>query len=529
MFTRNNLWSAGVAAMTMTMCVLALSGTDAQAGGMMGGGMTGGGMGGGGMGGGGMGGGGSSTVIDPPISGPLHEPAELANTSALPNEFKATLEVKTSPVSINGTTANLLTYNGQYPGPTIRVKKGDTLKVHFVNSLPVTTAKNVLGFEKNHTNLHTHGLHVSPLEPSDCAMLDILPGGGTYDYQYDLSMMYPGTLNFYHPHDHGRVAEQHWGGLAGAIVVEDGVTALKGYETHLLILKDISLSGQAPAPYTSAMEFCSGKEGNIIMVNGQVNPSVPARPGQVQRWRILNASNARFYKLSLQGHTMYVVGADGGLLDKPYPVSTLLLSPGERADILVKAAAVGSYKFLSLPYARMGNMTSPQITLMTMKSAGTPVAGALPTVVDPAAKRLTINTSALPYRKITLSMGMGRGYINGKDFDVNPFTLASQVGTYEVWEVFNSSMMDHPFHHHVDSAQVLSVSGGDPTYSALLTGSPAWKDTTIVPRGGSIKLLMPIMDFEGMAMFHCHILEHEDIGMMAIWDRMPASMTMMGR
>ena len=103
-----------------------------------------------------------------------------------------------------------------------------------------------------------------------------------------------------------------------------------------MMLKDITVSGGKPAPYTTIMDYMHGKEGNTIMVNGQVNPVLSMRPGQVQRWRMVNASTARFYKLALDGHTLYVIGTDGGLLDKPYPQSYMLLSPGERLDVLVQ-------------------------------------------------------------------------------------------------------------------------------------------------------------------------------------------------
>jgi FtsP/CotA-like multicopper oxidase with cupredoxin domain len=334
-----------------------------------------------------------------------------------------------------------------------------------------------------------------------------------------------GTLNFYHPHKHGVSAEQYWAGLAGALVVEDETTALSGYETHIMVLKDISLSGSEPAPHSMMSDYMQGKEGNIIMVNGQVNPVLPARPGQVQRWRVLNASNARFHKLSLSNHTMYLIGTDGGLLDKPYPRAQILLSPGERVDILVKASATkGSYKFLSLPYSRRGNMTSEQITLMTLLVQGSAVSGAIPSSVNPSAVRIDPNSVMIAAeRTLTLSMGQGNAYINGQDFDVNPYTIMSDAGTYEIWTVVNESGMDHPFHQHVDAAQVLSISGIDSSYPAY-AAMPALKDTVLVPKWGSVKMLVPVMDYTGMAMFHCHILEHEDIGMMGMWHLMGMGM-----
>lgn len=167
-----------------------------------------------------------------------------------------------------------------------------------------------------------------------------------------------------------------------------------------------------------------------------------------------------------------------------------------------------------------------QITMMTVKVQGTALNQALPKTVNPAAVSMrSMDTSMMPKKTFTLSMMTGRGYINGQDFDVNPYTTMSTVGTYEVWTINNPTMMDHPFHQHVNPAQVLSITGGNSAYRTLYTTTPSWKDTVIVPAGGSVTLLMPVKDYTGMTMFHCHILEHEDIGMMGMWhimdDEMP--------
>ncbi|MBI5602112.1 MAG: multicopper oxidase family protein [Deltaproteobacteria bacterium] len=465
------------------------------------------------MGGGGMGGGGT---IDPSPGAAFRDPVPMQSIRN-GNLVEVNLESMISPVNINGTTANLMTYNGYFPGPTINVKKGDVLRINFVNSLPYSSETNLLNYQKNMTNLHTHGWHVSPKEPADAAHLNLMPGQ-TYPYEYDLSLLDSGAFNFYHPHRHGLVAEQFWAGLAGAMIVADEIPALGSYETHVMVLKDISLSGPDPAPHSMMSDYMHGKEGNTILVNGQVNPVLPARPGQVQRWRIVNASNARFYKLSLANHTMYLIGTDGGLLDKAYPRSQILLSPGERVDLLIKASTTnGNYKFLSLSYSRMGMMTSPQITLLTLSVQGARVSNAIPSSIDPAAVRIDPNSvMVMAQRTLSLSMGQGRGYINGQDFDVDPYTIMSNLGSYEVWTIVNNSGMDHPFHQHVNAAQVLSVSGVDSSYPPYST-LPAWKDTVLVPKWGSATILVPVMDYDGMTMFHCHILEHEDIGMMGMW------------
>ena len=481
-----------------------------------------------GGGGGGMGGSGSGAINPPP--GALFMEPPMAKTTIVGINGRrmvyATLEAKQAQVSVNGTQANLLTYNGSFPGPTIEVKANDILHIDFINSLPVNGGTNILGHPRYTTNLHTHGLHVSPSGNADNVMRMFEPGTVDY-YEYDLAKHPAGTLNFYHPHVHGSVAEQYWGGMVGALVVEDPTTLLSGYETHTLILKDITLSGGAPEQYSSMMDFMHGKEGATVMVNGQVNPVLPIRPGQVQRWRIVNASNARFYHLSLEGHTFQVIGTEGGLLDKPYPQSKFLLSPGERVDLLVKASGTaGSYRLLAVPYARQGSMTSASVTLMTLQCSGAGMNDAIPASIDPAAKRLALNTTKLPKRTLTLSMGQGRGYINGISFqDMNNTTMVhSTLGTYEVWEIVNNSGMDHPFHQHVNHCQVLSITGGDAGYATFLTKSPAWKDTVLIPKWGKVTMLVPVMDYDGMTMFHCHIIEHEDVGMMGVWMIMPAMM-----
>ena len=410
-----------------------------------------------------------------------------------------------------------------------------------------------MGHKSDSTNFHTHGFHVSPSGNSDNVMLEFQPGQ-SFVFDYDLSYQYPGSMCFYHPHVHGCVAEQYWGGQAGAIIIDDGMDRLAGYDTRILVLKDIELVDGKPAPH-NFMDYMHGKEGPIVMVSGQVNPRVPIRPGEVQRWRVLNASNARFYNLSLESHQMHVIGTDAGLLDKPYPVNRILLSPGERIDLLVKAGPnPGSYKLLSLPYNRggcmgmggmgmggmgmggrgsggmgmgggmcggMGGMRmggAQTVTLLTMTCEGAPLNADIPQVINPEAKRLTMDTGSLPRCRMVLGMHMHAGFINGKTFGPDPFTTNSKTGSYEIWEIVNQSPMDHPLHHHVNAAQVLAINGGDPDYAALYTSAPALKDTTIVPKFGSATLLMPVFHWNGMSMMHCHIIEHEDIGMMGVWN-----------
>ncbi len=375
-------------------------------------------MGGGGMGGGGMGGGGMGvTVIDPPVGAALRQPVPIAGTIASDGAYEVSVTAQTAAINVNGTIANLVTYNGAFPGPLIRARRGQLLRMRFHNGLPDDGQTNYLGHSTRMTNIHTHGLHVTPGMNMNGTygdfMLAMADPGQDLTYEYDLRKHPAGNLNFYHPHIHGSVTDQMWGGMAAPLLIEDEITALAAFEEKVLVLKDIGLVGSDPAPHTSDMDYMQGLEGNTVMVNGQVNPRLAIAPGQVQRWRVVNASTARFYRLSLQGHAMYVVGTDGGLLDKPYRVTELIMSPGERADLLIKAdQKTGSYKWLSLAHNR--GMMNPlqQVTLMTLTYGGSKRSQSIPAVIDPSAKRVVlrdvgIDPAAPPAKRMALTMGMG--------------------------------------------------------------------------------------------------------------------------
>lgn len=472
------------------------------------------------------------------------EPVELRLAAGGDGVREGRLTVAPAEVTIGDARARLLTYNGSYPGPVVRVRQGDTLRLVLDNALPPGDV-NPLGVSRGATNLHTHGLHVAPSDPADNAMREIRPGE-SWTYTYDLSRQRPGTLAWYHPHVHGLVAEQLWSGLAGPLVVEDPSDVLADVETHTLVLKDFAFSGGRPAPYTSPVDFMTGKVGPVVTVNDTVEPVLEARPGQVQRWRVLNASTSRTYRLRLEGHSLRVVGSDGGLLDRPYPVDTLLLAPGERADLLVKVTGdPGTYRLATLPYTRgsaMGGMmgggmgggmmgetmgagmmgaTLPGAVVLTLRVGGPARRDALPSSIDPDARRAVPDLSGAVRRRFVLGMHMGRATINGQDYDTAPLRVRSHLNgdeaTWELWTIANPTGMDHPWHQHTNHAQVLSVTGGDRTYADLYTTAPAWKDTVLVPRRGSVTQLVRVADWRGDAMMHCHVVEHEDIGMLGVW------------
>lgn len=513
------------------------------------------------------------TLINPKPGSLLRNPRELP-LRRTGNVAAGELTARRSPVQIdNGPTAELATYNGEYPGPLIRVRSGEILDLRLTNGLPADGV-NVHGHQRGPTNLHTHGWHVSPRGNADNVFVEIEPGA-TFDYRYDLSRHRPGTLNWYHPHHHGLVAEQLWAGLAGAMIVEDGDIApsLAPYRApgkeYVCVLKDIEIVAGRPAPH-GVEDFQLGKEGSTVTINGQVNPVLPMRPGEVKRLRFVNTSTARYYTLSLEGHGdeaaldgFHLIGTDGGLLESSVRVDTpnpsvkdrdgveftnkplspfITVAPGERVDMLVKATATsGTYRLLSLPYDR-GQGKRELVVLMTLEVAGAPVDDRVPGRVNlrpdviPAAVRE--NLDALPRRELDLSMAMDTVdgsldmFINGiKWHGAYPTERSHKIrsrvapDSYEVWRVVDSSTMDHPFHIHTDDFQILKIvcGNGEQDYATFYE-SPgmqgAWKDTLNVGKGDmEFEILVPVTDFGGDTVFHCHIVEHEDSGMIGRWIR----------
>jgi FtsP/CotA-like multicopper oxidase with cupredoxin domain len=215
----------------------------------------------------------------------------------------------------------VLAYNGTVPGPTLRLRPGDVLQVRLVNRLDAAT------------NLHTHGLHVSPQGNGDNPFLRIEPGQ-SFDYEFALPPdHHPGTY-WYHPHLHGLVADQLQAGLYGAIVIEDDLPATR---ERLLIVSDISLRGDGAVRPASPPEMVMGREGDLVMVNGQLRPQLAARPGERERWRVVNACTSRFLRLALPGQQLHLLAVDSGYLARPAAVEEVLLAPGNRADLLVTA------------------------------------------------------------------------------------------------------------------------------------------------------------------------------------------------
>ena len=267
-------------------------------------------------------GGGNGGGAAPAPGAELRGPAELRSANG---RLELTLDAAPGRVELGGRQARALCYNGTVPGPTLRLRPGDELNVRLENGL------------NEPTNLHVHGLHVSPQADADNVFIAV-PSGQGFDYRYRLPPDHPPGVYWYHPHHHGMVADQIFAGLFGAIIVEDPETIPVSTE-RVLLVSDTTLDSAGNIAAVSPMERMAGREGELLLLNGQSNPLLTAQPGARERWRIINTCVGRFLRLRLDGQQLQLLGMDSGRSPEPETVDELLLAPGNRADLLVTAAA----------------------------------------------------------------------------------------------------------------------------------------------------------------------------------------------
>jgi FtsP/CotA-like multicopper oxidase with cupredoxin domain len=417
--------------------------------------------------------------------------------------LKTILTIAPAMVPYGNTTRWALTVNGQTPGPTLVAKAGDHLTI---------TLENKTG---RSTNLHTHGLGVSPTGNADNPFIEI-ENGKSHTYEIDIPASHPGGTFWYHPHFHHHVAEQLFAGFFGLIVIEDAVDALPevaGATQRAILLHDTRI-GTTESQVLSAnpMAMRDGREG-VVFVSGAKEPTFSGEVGRLERWRVLNASSSRFYRLSMEGHQLYLIATDGNRLAAPTPVDELTLVPGERVEVMIQHKAAGKFALKSLAVSRGAMGTNPAFTLATFDVGGGGTAPALPSRIANFESLANVKPSLT--REVVFAMqgqmGGARFLIDGKQFDPNRIDVKVTKGTTEDWLIRNTSPMDHPFHLHVWPFQVI-----EPAPNAK---SPAgWKDVVNIPANSSVRVRIPFVGITGKTVFHCHILDHEDLGMMAIID-----------
>ena len=434
------------------------------------------------------------------------------------SQLNATLQASDADVSLSGRSARLFTFNGRLPGPLLEARAGDEVTIRFDNALGEAT------------NLHFHGLHIPPTGTGDNIFLHIEPGT-TFTYNFALPPDHAAGLFWYHPHLHGATARQLSRGLAGPFVIRgeiDTVPEVAAANEQIMLLQDFELDSRGNVIEPSVPERMHGREGSIVTAGGAINPTIPIQQNGLLRLRLVNASSSRFYRLQIDEHPLHLIGVDGSALGSARTVDEVLFTPGQRLDILIEGArSQGSYRLLNLPYDRgtemMGGMMGSrrQIaateTLATIEYRGRAerswtIPGSLPGTIAPLAP------SELPPRTFQLGMGMMGGgmmrmggggmnfTINGRAFDANRIDSAPRLGTIEDWIYVNSTTMDHPMHLHTNPFQLVDENGA---------AERAWRDVILVKAGAEARFRVAFKDFAGKTVQHCHILDHEDQGMMA--------------
>jgi FtsP/CotA-like multicopper oxidase with cupredoxin domain len=317
---------------------------------------------------------------------------------------------------------------------------------------------------------------------------------------------------WYHPHVDADTQVES--GLYGAIRIRGGVEPPVA-EDRMFVIDDVKLEASGKlSQATDALDVMLGRQGNVLLVNGRRKPTISVRAGSRERWRFVNSANGRFFDLSLDGRPFLVVAWDGGAIPEPYTTDRLLVAPGERYDILVdfEPTDVGPLTLRTLHHDRGHHVPDPGPLDLMRVEVGPAEQGASagPLPASWATWRPLPIGSTTPRRAFTLSEREAPGqpprfFINDQAFpEVTP--VRAVEGDVEVWEIENQAEMDHPFHLHGMFFQVLDVDGIPPEHRGL-------KDTVNVPQLSKLRFAVGY-GMRGSWMFHCHILEHAERGMM---------------
>jgi len=395
-----------------------------------------------------------------------------------------------------GKTIEAWGFNKQLPGPTIEANAGDTVVVRVTNNL------------EEPTSVHWHGITLpASMDGTDLTQKPIAPGE-TFEYRFDVATA--GTF-WYHSHTNETVQMER--GMYGAIIVKED-SALAVDNDRVFMIDDMKLDVQneftKPGWFVPRIvERHDGRQGNTLLVSGKENPVISMQAGQTERWRFINSSSARYFLLHLAGRGFKIIGTDGGLLEEARTVTEVLVTPGERMDILAGPFAEGeTFAMESLPYNRVTFLKPKRETFATVQ-----VGVEKPSVAFVPEKLTTIvplaDAGSAISRSVKLSVGPslkdGMNFLVNNDMHFNDKPV--KVGELQVWEIHNASLMDHPFHLHGFFFQVLEENGKEPEYRA-------WKDTYNIKPRTRVKIAWIPDNRPGIWMYHCHIIEHHAAGMM---------------
>lgn len=498
-------------------------------------------------------------------SGPPSSSQELM----LPDEVRSnrgaldvTLRVAYAHNRIGEDLVHLRNYNGKLVGPTLRVKPGDMLNIHLVNALPPNPDGDDHGDHStgphafNTTNLHTHGLHVSPAGNSDNVLIEI-PPGHAFPYEIHVPRDHPPGTFWYHAHKHGSVAIQLASGMSGMLIVEGGlddVPEIRKAREQLIVFQQIPYDEHGMVEDFDKA-FAAGAweaSGRATTLNGQVRPTLTFRPGEVQRWRMVHAGVRASLRLAIvrarpagpkaaaferelatltEGEVpFHEIAVDGLALGRIDTLSRIILQPGYRSDVLVKLDDPGVYYLLDLPEtAATGLLAEPESgkVLAELVVQGSPKPMKLPPAralagLAPFAPVEDAELSGC--QQVSFSLGGGVFTIDDKPFHPHDPPRALTLGAAEEWHL-RSVRGNHPFHIHVNPFEVLDT-------EHLVNGQPrrVWRDTIMVPASApdGVRIRSRYTRYIGRFVLHCHILDHEDRGMMQLVEISPGHVSPTG-
>jgi suppressor of ftsI len=443
--------------------------------------------------------------------------------------------------AVNENGKDAFAFNGKTVAPVIRASPGDVLKITYINDLPSKSSEScAVNSCMDMTNLHFHGLNISPHAPQDDVLTMLAKPGQVLHYSIRIPRDHPPGLFWYHTHPHGESHRQVLDGMSGAIVLEGMeryVPELERLRERVLVVRGRSIEHD---PNAAALEHdveipakgCGGeaeKVEEIFTVNGVLRPRIEIAPNERQFWRIVNASPDRYLDLQLDGKTFEVVALDGMPLayrDPKHPTKTidhLLVAPAGRLEAIVTgppSSAYGTLRTLCVDTGPVGD-PNPEMVLADLLPPGSGQADGNSATRQahafdgrpPIYK--TVDVEALkrtaPEFVVNFTEDKNGFYINGQKYsaDASPMTTA-RVGTYQHWRIVNDTSELHPFHIHQVHFLAYAQNGAP-------LPVPAWLDTVNVPYGGSVDVILDFTDpvIRGMSVFHCHLLNHEDKGMMA--------------
>jgi len=430
---------------------------------------------------------------------------------------------------------NSFFFNGQPYAPTLRLSPGDQLKIAYINDLPAKPSEScAITPCMDMTNLHFHGLTVSPDAPQDDVLDMMAAPGKTLHYTVQIPKDHAPGLYWYHTHPHGESHRQVLDGMSGAIVIE-GIQSyyppIAGLPERVLVVRGRSIKNDPHAhDFEQRVELssqaCGGEHEapeEVFTVNGSLRPQIEIAPGERQFWRVVNASADRYVDLQLEGQLFEIVALDGMPIarhDPDHPTRVaghVLLPPAGRVEAIVTGPAATKSTRLVSRCVDTGPQGDPNPAMILAdivaksRSQTTPRLREASREPDVKSLDLSAEEKVPPRFTVTFTEDKNGFYINGEKFAANAAPMVhAKVGTFEHWKIVNASGELHPMHIH--QVHFLPYAENDQPIA-----DPMWMDTVNVPVGGSVDVIMDFTDpvIRGMSVFHCHLLNHEDKGMMA--------------